>query len=67
MFYATDYLLPHRAAAWQLMTERLNEVAEFALSCRRECPRDLTVALAKISDDLMEQAARLSAAAQSAV
>ena len=43
LFYATDYLLPHREAAWRLMVERLNEVAAFATSCRNECPPGLTV------------------------
>ena len=63
LFYATDYLLPHRAAAWQLMVERLEEVAAFALSCRHECPPQLTIELAKVSDSLREQAARLKSAA----
>jgi hypothetical protein len=63
LFYATDYLLPHRVAAWQLMVERLEEVAAFALSCRRECPPALTIELAKVSDSLREQAARLKSAA----
>ena len=63
LFYATDYLLPHRGAAWQLMVERLEEVAAFALSCRYECPPALTIELAKVSDSLREQAARLKAAA----
>ena len=63
LFYATDYLLPHRGAAWQLMVERLEEVAAFALSCRHECPPALTIELAKVSDNLREEAARLKAAA----
>ena len=63
LFYATDYLLPHRAAAWQLMVERLEEVAAFAVSCRRECPPGLTVELAKVSEVLLRQAARLKEAA----
>jgi hypothetical protein len=63
LFYATDYLLPHRAAAWQLMVERMEEVAAFALSCRRECPPALTIELGKVSDTMREQAARLKSAA----
>ncbi|HYI21864.1 MAG TPA: ferritin-like protein [Candidatus Limnocylindrales bacterium] len=62
LFYATDYLLPHRAAAWTLMVERLEEVAVFAVSCRRECPSQFTVELAKVSDKLREEADRLKAA-----
>jgi len=63
LFYSTDYLLPHRAAAWTLMIERLEEVAAFAVSCRRECPPILTNDLALIADRIVEQAARLKAAA----
>ena len=62
LFYATDYLLPHRAAAWTLMIERLEEVAAFAVSCRRECPSQLTIELAKVSDKLRDAADRLKAA-----
>jgi hypothetical protein len=63
LFYATDYLLPHRTAAWQLMVERLEEVAAFALSCRRECPPALTIELGKVSDTMREQATRLKSVA----
>jgi hypothetical protein len=62
VFYATDYLLPHREAAWKLLAERLNEVAAFAVSCTRQCPPDHMNALAIVSAKLREQAARLSAA-----
>jgi hypothetical protein len=30
LFYESDYLMPHREAAWALLTERLTEAAEFA-------------------------------------
>ena len=31
LFYESDYLLPHRDAAWALLTERLDVAAEFCL------------------------------------
>jgi hypothetical protein len=63
LFYATDHLLPHRAAAWTLMIERLREVADFATSCRNECPQGLVLQLSAISAALRAQADRLAAAA----
>lgn len=63
LFYAMDYLLPHREAAWTLMVERLHEVAAFAKSCRDECPPGLMLQLSMISDTLATQADRLAYAA----
>ncbi|HZR50891.1 MAG TPA: ferritin-like domain-containing protein [Streptosporangiaceae bacterium] len=34
LFYETDYLLPHRAAAWALLEERLREAMTFCERCR---------------------------------
>jgi hypothetical protein len=62
-FYATDHLLPHRTAAWTLMIERLREVADFAVSCRNECPPGLIVLLSTVAAALRKQADRLAAAA----
>ena len=33
LFYQVDYLLPHQAAAWVLMEERLRDAAAFARRC----------------------------------
>ena len=63
LFFATDHLLPHRAAAWTLMIERLREVADFAVRCRNECPPGLVLQLSTISAALRTQADRLAAAA----
>jgi hypothetical protein len=30
LFYFSDYLLPHRLAAWRLFSERLDDLASFA-------------------------------------
>jgi len=34
LFYESDYLIPHRAAAWALLEERLRGAAAFASRCR---------------------------------
>ena len=62
-FYAIDYLIPHKQAAWKLMAERLNEVAAFAVQCRNQCPPALVLELSVIAEGLREQASKLSAAA----
>src|SRR3954454_1819836 len=49
-FYAIDYLIPHKQAAWTLMAERLNEVAAFAVSCRNQCPPALVLELSVIAE-----------------
>jgi hypothetical protein len=59
LFYDADWLLPHKEAAWQIIGERLSELAEFAGSCRDECPAKLIDELAVITDKLREQANRL--------
>jgi hypothetical protein len=63
LFFAVDYLLPHREAAWTIMTERLREVAEFAMRCRNECPPGLMLQLLIITQVLKKQSDRLAAAA----
>ena len=37
LFYQVDYLLPHQAAAWVLMEERLRDAAAFAVRCGQSC------------------------------
>jgi CDGSH-type Zn-finger protein/truncated hemoglobin YjbI len=34
LFYESDYLIPHRAAAWALLEERLRDASAFAARCR---------------------------------
>jgi hypothetical protein len=34
LFYESDYLMPHRAAAWALLEERLRDASAFARRCR---------------------------------
>jgi CDGSH-type Zn-finger protein/truncated hemoglobin YjbI len=37
LFYESDYLLPHREAAWTLLTERLDEAASFCGTVGEKC------------------------------
>jgi hypothetical protein len=62
LFYDADWLLPHRDAAWQVITERLEQLAGFAASCRDECPPHLMDELARVATKLREQANSLAAA-----
>ena len=62
LFYAVDYLLPHRDAAWRLMEERLREVAELAVRCREVCVPLYMTPLSEITAELARQADRLASA-----
>jgi len=62
LFYAVDYLLPHREAAWVLMEERLRDVADLAMRCRDACIPTFLVPLSRITDALRANADRLAAA-----
>ena len=62
LFYAVDYLLPHREAAWILMEERLRDVAELAMRCRDACIPTFMLPLSRVTDALRRHADRLAAA-----
>jgi len=62
LFYAVDYLLPHRDAAWRLMEERLREVAELAVRCREVCVPLYMTPLSEITAELARQADLLARA-----
>jgi ferritin-like protein len=62
LFYAVDYLLPHRDAAWAIIEERLRTVAELATRCRDSCSPIYMPPLMKVTDTLRAQADRLAAA-----
>jgi len=62
LFYAVDYLLPHREAAWVVMEERLRDVSELAMRCRDQCVPTFMMPLAKVTDALVAEADRLAAA-----
>jgi hypothetical protein len=59
LFYETDYLMPHRGAAWALLEERLREAADYAERVRadgaptvREGLTTIGPALAVLADSL---------------
>ena len=62
LFYDADWLMPHQGPAWQVMIERLNELADFAASCRDECPPGIVKDLSALTERLQSQADRLAAA-----
>jgi hypothetical protein len=62
LFYQVDYLLPHRAAAWILMEERLRDAAGFANRCGQLCTPALMEPLAKVARSLERYADQLRAA-----
>jgi hypothetical protein len=62
LFYAVDYLLPHREAAWTVIEERMRDVAELATRCRDSCAPLYMAPLIKVTDALRAQADRLGAA-----
>jgi ferritin-like protein len=62
LFYQVDYLLPHQAAAWVLMEERLRDAAAFAVRCGEVCTPALMEPLAKVARSLESYADQLLAA-----
>jgi len=62
LFYQVDYLLPHQAAAWVLMEERLRDAAAFARRCGQVCTPALMAPLAKVASALERYADQLAAA-----
>jgi len=63
LFYQVDYLLPHQAAAWVLMEERLRDAAAFARRCGQLCTPALMEPLAGVARALEKYADQLRAAA----
>jgi hypothetical protein len=57
-------LLPHREAAWVLITERLSQLADFGASCRDECPPQFVMVLIAVAQKLRDQADRMAKVAQ---
>ena len=62
LFYETDFLLPHRKAAWLVMEERLRTVAELAVRCREVCAPMYMPTLTRITESLVDQADLLAEA-----
>jgi len=62
LFYGVDYLLPHRAAAWAVMEERMRVLAELATQCRNACNPIFLPAVTKIATALADLADQLAEA-----
>jgi CDGSH-type Zn-finger protein/truncated hemoglobin YjbI len=66
LFYESDYVLPHREAAWILLTERIRQAAEFcepAAPCAPEVAGDLAAVRAALTDIARSLEAHLPARA----
>ncbi len=61
LFYDTDYLLPHREAAWLVMEERMRVLADLALRCQEVCSPLYMPIVSRISEDLVGLADQLAA------
>ncbi|MEC3952788.1 ferritin-like domain-containing protein [Nocardia sp. CDC153] len=61
LFYETDYLMPHREAAWALLTERLGEAVALTEAIRADLPATVGEPLAPISKSFSDIQATLAA------
>ncbi|MEC3916062.1 ferritin-like domain-containing protein [Nocardia sp. CDC160] len=61
LFYETDYLMPHREAAWTLLTERLGEAVALTEAIRADLPATVGQQLAPISKSFGDIQATLAA------
>ncbi len=61
LFYESDYLMPHRAAAWALLEERLHEAADLSEQIRGDAEAAIGEALAPIGPAFVELAGSLAA------
>ena len=60
LFYESDYVMPHRDAAWALIEERIREAAAFSDRLRSEGPPDVAARLEPISSALLTLAHQLA-------
>jgi CDGSH-type Zn-finger protein/truncated hemoglobin YjbI len=61
LFYETDYLMPHREAAWALLEERLRESADFCTRTADDCDSDLAARLEPVRSAINDIADMLGA------
>jgi hypothetical protein len=61
LFYESDYLMPHRAAAWALLEERLRDAAVFCQGLCADSDPSLSSQLAPVEQSLGEIADSLAA------
>jgi hypothetical protein len=62
LFYSTDYLLPHRNAAWAVLEERMRVLAELGTKCQEACSPLYLPIVARITGSLEELADQLAEA-----
>lgn len=60
LFYAADYLLPHRDAAWAVMEERMRVLADLAMRCQEVCSPLYMPIVSRVSDTLLDLADQLA-------
>ena len=60
LFYGSDFLLPHRQAAWTVMEERMRTLAELATRCREVCSPLHLPTVSRIADALVALADELA-------
>ncbi|HEX6451430.1 MAG TPA: ferritin-like domain-containing protein [Trebonia sp.] len=61
LFYESDYVLPHREAAWVLLAERIEAAAAFCDPGGADCTPEVTAELAEVREALAGIASSLSA------
>jgi hypothetical protein len=61
LFYESDYLLPHREAAWALLEERVREAANFSRLVREAAPDPVANQLVPVGEALTGVADSLAA------
>jgi CDGSH-type Zn-finger protein len=61
LFYESDYVLPHREAAWVLLAERVEAAAAFCEPSGDGCPAEVAGQLAEVRDALAGIAGSLAA------
>jgi hypothetical protein len=61
LFYESDYLMPHREAAWALLEERLREAATFCGGVRENAPDPVANRLGPVGEALTGVADSLAA------
>ncbi len=61
LFYESDYLMPHREAAWVLLAERLDEAAAFSDRLGADAGGQMAEALAPVGSALVDMAQSLKA------
>lgn len=61
LFYESDYLMPHREAAWTLLEERLREATQFCELLHEDASESIATELAPVGQALRDVADSLAA------